>query len=258
MADLITAAGRAVVPRRLRPAVAGVVRPLAHRGDVVACPCCGGTFGSFAAHRNRATAKCPRCGSLERHRLLWLYIAQRTDLLTAPLQVLHFAPERQLQRHLAAQGNLRYRSADLDSALADDRVDITALPYADASFDVVLCSHVLEHVDDDRRAMRELVRILRPGGRAIVLSPIDRRRETTLEDPAVTTPADRLRVYLQEDHARLYGRDFAERLAQAGFVVRCERVIDELPADVVRRHGLRRDDPIFGDEDVFLCTKAAA
>ncbi len=251
------AGARTVVPRRWRPALAARVRPLAHRGDAVACPCCGGTFGSFAPHRARPHAKCPRCGALERHRALWLYLAQRTDLLSAPLRVLHLAPERQLQRHLAGRSNLSYRSADLDSPLADDAVDVQALPYADGAFDVVLCNHVLEHVDDDRRAMRELARVLAPGGWAIVTCPIDGRLAATVEDPAVVAPADRLRVYGQEDHARRYGRDFGERLAEAGFAVTVERVVEQLPAAVVTRHGLRRDDPVFGREDVYRCTVPA-
>jgi SAM-dependent methyltransferase len=231
------------------------MRPLAHRGDAVACPCCGGTFGSFARHRNRPHAKCPRCGSLERHRLLWLYLERCTDLFGAPLRVLHVAPERQLQRHLCTQPNLAYRSADLSSPWADDHVDLEALPYDDGAFDIVICSHVLEHVDDDRRAMREMARVLPAGGRAIVLCPIDVGLESTLEDPAVRTPAERLRVYGQEDHARRYGADFVDRLAEAGFSVRAEDVVGTLPADVVTGCGLRRDDDVFGHEKIFLCTR---
>ena len=173
------------------------------------------------------------------------------------LSVLHFAPELELQRYLRA-GRPAHRSADIDSPLADDQVDIVDLPYADASFDVVICLHVLEHIPDDGKAMRELHRVLVPGGQAIVMVPIDHRRETTLEDSSVTTPEDRHRVFGQFDHVRLYGRDFGDRLAAAGFDVRVDAFLDELPAERVARLGLRRDQEQFGREDVYLCTKPAA
>ena len=150
---------------------------------------------------------------------------------------------------------MRHRSADIDSPLADDQVDIMELPYEDDSFDVVICLHVLEHVADDRRAMRELARVLVPGGKAIVMCPIDDRRTETLEDPKVVTPEDRARVFGQFDHVRLYGRDFGDRLAEAGFDVRVESFLDELPPERVAHYGLRREELLFGREDVYLCTK---
>ncbi len=256
MADLTKAAGL-VVPRRYRPAIRRTVRPLLHRGRAVTCPCCGGSFSRFVAHRTRPYAKCPRCASLERHRLLHLYITERTDLPEAELSVLHFAPEFELQRYLRSRPNLEHRSADIDSPLADDQVDIQQLPYADEAFDVVICLHVLEHIPDERKAMSELLRVLKPGGRAIVMVPIDHRREDTLEDPTVTSEEDRHRVFGQFDHVRLYGRDFGDRLASVGFDVRLDQFVEELPAERVRRYGLRRDQEQFGREDVYLCTRPA-
>jgi hypothetical protein len=257
MADLTRAAALPVV-RRYRPKLRRAVRPLLHRGDAVACPCCGGQFSRFVPHRTRTHAKCPRCGSLERHRMLHLYITERTDLPRGNYSVLHMAPEYELQRYLRSCPALDYRSADLDSPLADDRADIMALPYADASFDVVICLHVLEHIPDDRLAMRELARVLKPGGRAIVMCPIDYDRGETLEDPSVTEPEDRLRVFGQQDHVRLYGRDFEDRLAEAGFDVRLDRFIEDLPPERVARNGLRREQAMFAREDVYLCTKPAS
>jgi SAM-dependent methyltransferase len=254
MADLIKGAA-VVIPRRYRPALRRTVRPMLHRGHAVSCPCCGGEFSRFVSHRARPRAKCPRCASLERHRLLQLYVAERTELPTGDLSVLHFAPEYELQRYLRAQPGLRHRSADIDSPLADDQVDIMDLPYDDESFDVVICLHVLEHVADDRRAMRELARVLVPGGKAIVMCPVDDSRAETLEDPSVVTPEDRARVFGQFDHVRLYGRDFGDRLAEAGFDVRVESFLDELPPERVARYGLRREEELFGREDVYLCTK---
>lgn len=256
MADLSKAAGL-VVPRRYRPAIRRTVRPLLHRGSAVTCPCCGGSFSRFVQHRTRPFAKCPRCASLERHRLLHLYITERTDLPDAELSVLHFAPEYELQNYLRSRPGLTHRSADIDSALADDQVDIQALPYDDATFDVVICLHVLEHIPDERKAMSELLRVLKPSGRAIVMVPIDHRLETTLEDPAVTSEEDRHRVFGQFDHVRLYGRDFGDRLAAVGFDVRLDAFADELPDERVRRYGLRRDQEQFGREDVYLATKPA-
>src|SRR5580692_11929688 len=139
---------RTLVPGRMRPGLAGAVRSLRHRGDAVNCQCCDGDFDNFTAHRGRPHAKCPRCGSLERHRLLISYLRRHTDLFTAPLSVLHVAPEYSLQRRLRRLENLQYRSADLDSPLAMDSVDLLDMPYADSSFDVVICNHVLEHVAD--------------------------------------------------------------------------------------------------------------
>ncbi len=188
--------------------------------------------------RGRANVICPRCESHDRHRAIWLYLKHRTDLFESPLAVLHFAPEAFFQERLRAQRNLDYLSADLDSPLAMRHFDITDIPFPDRSFDVILCSHVLEHVDDDRRAMGELLRILRPGGWALVLVPIDYRREETYDDPAITAPEDREREFWQDDHVRLYGRDFAARLREAGFQVEVDPYIIQLDAAVRKLHGL--------------------
>ena len=131
------------IPTRVRFDLLGKARALAFRGDRVSCPCCGGCFRDFRAHRQRAGVKCPRCGSLERHRLLWLYFEQRTNLLTDSLDILHIAPEYSFSKHLATLHSLRYVAADLDSPLASVRVDVMNMQFADATFDVVLCSHVL-------------------------------------------------------------------------------------------------------------------
>ncbi len=255
MRSALEHAAKGIVPPRLRPAVAGAVRPLAYRGRRVVCPCCDRSFDRFRAHRARPQAKCPRCGSLERHRLLWLYLERTTDLRSAPLSVLHFAPEYFVQRRFRALPNLRYVSADIDSPIAMDRVDITRMPYGDAAFDLVLCSHVLEHVDDDRKAIAEIERVLRPGARAILMSPIDYSRPVTLEDPTISSPAERERVFGQADHVRLYGRDFPERVADAGFEVEVVPYLERVAEDVVERYGLRRDEDLFGEEVIYLCRK---
>jgi SAM-dependent methyltransferase len=247
---------RAVVPERQRPVIAGAVRSWRYRGTGVECPCCDGRFSSFRSHRGRAQAKCPRCGALERHRLLVLYLREEADLFYSSLSVLHLAPEFAIQRRLRSLPNLRYRSADLESSLAMDRADVQALPYPDASFDVVICNHVLEHVDDDHRALDEIRRVLRSCGRAILLSPIDQERSTTLEDPGVTSSQARHRVFGQSDHVRRYGRDFAQRVSEHGFEVTTVPFLDSRDGDTVTRMRLRRGDDLFPRDDIFVCVAA--
>jgi SAM-dependent methyltransferase len=143
---------------------------------------------------------------------------------------------------------LNYFTADLTSKLADVKVNIANLAYKDNSFDVILCNHVLEHVEDDRKAMRELFRVLIPGGWAILNSPIDPERAETFEDSSITAPEDRERAFGQRDHVRLYGRDYKERLEKAGFIVRVDSYVDELDIDFVRKYGIKA-------EQIFFCTK---
>jgi SAM-dependent methyltransferase len=147
--------------------------------------------------------------------------------------------------------NVSYLSVDYDSATAMERVDITAIPYPEASFDAVICNHVLEHVSDDRLAMRELLRVLRPGGWAMLQVPVDPGRETTFEDPAVTNPKERRRAFGQYDHVRAYGRDYPRRLASQGFDVSVEELVPELPPSIVRRLALDLD------ETIYVCRKPA-
>jgi SAM-dependent methyltransferase len=246
---------RALVPARLRPQLAGAVRSMQHRGTTVQCPCCGGSFDRFIPHRGRPYAKCPRCGSLERHRLLIGFLRRHTDLLVAEHSVLHVAPEYALQRQLRRLDNLDYRSADLDSPLAMDHVDLLDMPYGDESFDVVICNHVLEHVADDRRALREIGRVLRANGYAIVMSPIDTALDCTLEDPQISSPEERHRVFGQSDHLRRYGTDFARRVADEGFEVETVSYLDESDELQIGREGLRREGGAFAEDDIFVCRK---
>lgn len=247
-----------LVPEPRRRPLLGAIRSARYRGDAVECPCCESGFSRFIPHRGRAEAKCPRCGALERHRVLWLFLERETDLLQRPGRMLHVAPEYALQQRLARTPGLDYLSGDLDSPLADCELDAMELPFADASFDFLLCNHVLEHVDDDRRALREFHRVLAPGGWAILMCPVDNRRATTLEDPSAVTPAQRHERFGQADHVRLYGRDYAERLAEPGFEVRAERYVDACDSSSAARFGLFRDDDAFGEEDVFFCAKPGA
>jgi SAM-dependent methyltransferase len=220
-------------------------RALLYRGRKVRCPVCGSGLRYFRPAWNRPDAVCPRCLSEERHRALWLFLREHPRLLSDAGPLLHFAPEPVLDDRIRTLVPERYVSADLDPARAMDRVDIADLPYPDGSFGAVVCSHVLEHVEDDRRAMREMRRVLRRGGLALVMVPLDRSRQHTLEDPTITEPAAREAAYRQADHVRLYGRDLPERLDEAGFRTQVVRYVEGLPPAIRLRHGLNPEDEIY-------------
>lgn len=216
------------LPRTLLQRLAGWMMPLVglwYRGNRYECPLCGRRYRKLLPYgyvTSRENALCPHCLSLERHRLLWLYLERETTLFESLPRLLHIAPEVCLMRHLKPHYKSspeRYQTADLESPLADLHFDIQQIPLADESFDVVICNHLMEHVEDDLRAMRELHRILKRGGWGVLLSPVDLQRATTFEDDSITDPKERTHIFGQYDHRRLYGNDFADRLREAGFEV---------------------------------------
>ena len=216
-----------------------------YRGRRVECPLCRGRWRRFASLGGYRNALCPGCFAAGRHRLLWLYLERETDLLDARHRVLHIAPEPSLSRLLAGRTNLEYLSADLDPRRgAMETFDVMAIPMADDAFDVVICSHVLEHVRDDRTAMREMRRVLAPAGVAYLPHPVSTDLATTYDDPSIVTPTGRRRAYGQEDHVRLYGRDFTTRLEAAGFSVTIRGYAEELSSAERQRYGVHGD-PIF-------------
>ena len=221
--------------------------------DTVICPCCGGEFAHFGPSRlrGRPNTKCPNCGSKKRHRLLWLFLHNRTNLFTDPLRVLHFAPEPCFYTTFAALPNLDYITADLEPGRAMLAFDITAIPKEVGAFDAILCSHVLEHVPDDQQAMRELYRVLKPGGWAVLMVPMEPDRAETFEDASVVEPEEREQVFGQNDHVRIYGQDFKDRLERAGFTVHMHRYAKELGPEAVKKYVLKRQDQIY------FCTKPA-
>lgn len=209
---------------KLRAVMRRVVTPLVTRvryaGRTRYCPVCRRHASAFQSHGliERVEARCPFCGSLERHRLVWLFFERRTDLLAPPRKkMLHVAPEPCIARRLGAAEHVDWLSADLQMARAMVRMDVTDIQFSAETFDVIYCSHVLEHVLDDRTAMREFARVLKPGGWAVLQVPITAER--TFEDPSIVEPAERERVFGQWDHVRRYGPDYADRLADAGFRV---------------------------------------
>jgi SAM-dependent methyltransferase len=151
-------------------------------------------------------------------------------------RILHFAPEKTVMRQMRT--NPLYETADLNQKGVTHRVDITRVPLPDASYDVIIAHHVLEHIDDDRKAMRELFRLLTPGGVAILTAPINASRQATYENAAITAPEDRFAHFSAEDHKRYYGLDFADRLAAEGFHVETFR----MPPEQEVTYGLLRDE----------------
>ena len=194
-----------------------------YAGKNVECAVCEKTYRKFLPYgrlRSRPNALCPNCLSLERHRLIWLYLNEKTDFFKKKLSVLHIAPEHCFIKSFERLHGDTYITADIESPLAKVRMDIHEMPFREDQFDVVLCNHVLEHVKDDIKAMREIRRVLRPGGWAILLVPFfNPIGETTFEDNSITDPRERERIFGQNDHVRKYGKDYPERIRQAGLEV---------------------------------------
>lgn len=253
MPVILNEVARKIVPLCCHTWVRHHVRPWLHYGRGVRCVCCGGRFRAFLPLRSpgvfRANVRCPRCESRERHRLLWLYLQARTNLFTEHLRLLHVAPEEAIARPLAALPNLTYVTADRYRGRPMVKLDLTQLPFPDDAFDAILCYQVLQCVSDDRQAMRELRRVLRPDGWALLQSHTDSDREQTLEAPESMTAEERNRILGSSHSLRVYGRDYRDRLEAAGFHVTLDGYVRHLPEEQIRTNGL---DPV---EDIFRCTK---
>lgn len=190
-------------------------------GNAFACPVCARRYRRFLPFGldGRRNACCPGCGSLERHRFMWIYLRDRHRLMQRRLRLLHIAPEQCIHEVLSANRVLRYVSVDMFDPAADRAADLTALPFADGSFDFAICSHVLEHIEDDRAAIAELFRVLRPGSRTVVMVPIEMDRPETYEDPSINTAEGRDKAFGHPYHVRICGADYPDRLRRAGFEV---------------------------------------
>lgn len=236
-------------------------------GHGLECPFCGWHFRRFrpggspypalsekrvigASYRPNAT--CPRCHSNDRERLLYFYLRDRTSIFSAQLKLMHLAPEPQLYRLFRSCVKLDYVTGDFDHPLAMVRMDVIRIPCPDHSFDAVICCHVLEHVQDDRQAMHELYRILKPGGWAILQVPVALALEHTYENPAATTDEERIRNFGQRDHVRLYAaNDYLARLRSVGFCAEALSFANELGDMAIRQYGLLRE------EKIYFCKKSS-
>jgi SAM-dependent methyltransferase len=233
---------------RFLRAVPHQVKRVVFGGSRHYCPICGHRLRRFMAFGHIPDEWCPMCISMSRHRMMWHVLHLRTDLFgEEPRKLLHLAPESALEDEFKQLAHVCYVTADLHDLRVQDRVDITAMPYGDHSFDAILCSHVLEHVPDDRSAMREFARVLKPGGWALIMVPFHDDAVTD-EDPEAVDVAERERRFGQHDHVRYYGRDIVGRLEATGLRVQCIRAVDILSPGELTRQAVR------ADETAFLCS----
>jgi SAM-dependent methyltransferase len=226
----------------LRPALA-----LLLKGSRYTDPIDGKSFRMFLPYgygTQRHNVLSPSTLSLERHRLLWLYLKNETDFFTAPKKVLHFAPEQEFYKRFKKQNNLDYTTTDLFSPLADVKADICNLPFEDNSYDIILCNHVLEHIPDDTKAMQELYRVLKPGGMGIFQIPQDISRTTTFSDDTIIDPKERAKIFGQYDHVRIYGLDYFDKLRSIGFQVEEVKYTEAISSDLVQKYCLAKGEII--------------
>lgn len=225
------------------------IAPLLYKGSNVECPICQNQFSKFLSYGSqkalRQNVLCPHCLSLERHRLLWLYLKERTNFFDKPQDFLHIAPEQCFYHRFKELKNINYFTGDLESPLAEYHFDLHEVPFDDNKFNVIICNHVMEHVEDYAQCMRELYRVLKPGGWAIMQVPIDYSNENTYEDKSITSPEEREKHFWQKDHLRLFGKDYPNKLAQAGFKVKNDNFVKEIPAEKRKKYRLQKEEIIY-------------
>ncbi len=221
-----------------------------NKGNDVNCPVCNHNYKKFLPYGRiaRENALCPNCLALERHRLMWLFLKEKTDFFSANLKVLHIAPEHCFIERFEALSNLEYITADLESPLAKVKMDVHKIPFENNTFDVVFCNHVMEHVEDDLLACSEINRVLKKEGWGIIQSPVYNLKET-IEDKTITDPVERERIFGQRDHVRKYGNDYAARLRKSGIGIEENLFVKELPVEEIKKHSLPEK------EIIFVCKK---
>jgi len=195
--------------------------------------------------KSRKNALAPDSMSLERHRLMWLFMQEETNFFKENLKFLHIAPEYCFIKLFKNMKNLDYTTGDLISPWADVKMDVHDIPFEDNHFDVVICNHVLEHVKDDKKVMKEFFRVMKKGGWGIFQVPIDYNNAYTKEDKSITDPKQREKLYWQSDHLRLYGRDYGTKLEDAGFTVTENNFIEKLDRSLVERYALPKGELIY-------------
>jgi len=243
------------IPRPYLIKMSYLARPILSvflKGDTYIDPIDGKGFKRFLPYgygQQRPNVLSPSTLSLERHRLLWLYLQKETTFFEKELKVLHMAPEQCFLSIFKKMKNLDYTTADLYSPIVDVKADILDLPFEDELFDFVLCNHVLEHIEDDAKAMSELFRVLKPGGIGIFQIPQDLSLEQTYEDSNITSPEERAAHFGQYDHVRIYGKDYFDRLRKAGFKVNEIDYSAQLSPDLVEKYCLAKG------EILPVCTK---
>lgn len=215
------------------------------RGSDFTDPIDGKSFRAFLPYgygKQRQNALSPSTLSLERHRLLWLYLKNETDFFTSSKKVLHIAPEQCFINRFKKLTKLDYITADLHSPIVDVKADICNLPFKGNSFDIIFCNHVLEHIEDDKKAMSELFRVLKPGGFGIFQVPQELERTTTYEDFSIIKPEDRKKHFGQYDHVRIYGQDYFSRLRKIGFTVKEINYSATLTSEEIKKYCLIKNE----------------
>lgn len=221
---------------KVRPLVA-----LALRGNQFTDPIEEKSYRKFLSYGYETTRKnvlAPGTFSLERHRLLWLYLQRETDFFVKPRKVLHVAPEQAFIKRFKSLEHLEYNTLDIESPIVDIIADLTDLPFVDNTFDMIICNHVLEHIPKDKLAMSEIYRVLKPGGMAILQVPLDTNRDITYSDDSITDPKQRARIFGQYDHVRIYGMDYYDTLASVGFQVKKEDFVNKLSQEEIEKYRL--------------------
>jgi SAM-dependent methyltransferase len=217
------------------------------RGNDFTDPINGKSYRKFLPYgyvKQRDNALSPGTLSLERHRLLWLYLNNETNFFSKTLKVLHIAPEQCFYKLFKNLKNINYTTFDLNSPLADIKGDICNLPFKENSFDFILCNHVLEHINDDKKAMKELYRVLNKNGTAILQVPINQKSSKTFEDSSIVDKKERIERFGQYDHIRLYGLDYFKKLEAFGFKVDPLKYSKEFTESEIIKYGLIKDEII--------------
>lgn len=223
-----------------------------HGNKMKKCPICNHKMPIFVAGgvKYRPNAMCPVCNSLERHRFLYFFIKNKCNIKNN-MKILHFAPEKAFYDIFENLNNIEYYTADIEkSPYVKQIMDIQDIPFEDNFFDLIICNHVLEHVSDDKKAMKELYRTVKSNSTngVIVMVPIDFKLSETLENDEYNTPELRKKYFGQHDHVRMYGMDVSDRLRSVGFNVEIFDYTTNLVKNP-RKYGFNKEDVIF------YCTK---
>lgn len=246
------------------------VRGLYYAGNRYSCPVCGHSFrkmlpGGFdlpvikekhiIGAGRRDNDICPRCQSTDRDRLIYTFLKLKTDFFKQPYIVLHIAPEPSLYAVFRKAKNLNYHPATkyaegLYYSSKVETADLLDLHFEEATFDWVICNHVLEHIPNDRKAMLEIFRVLKPGGKAILQVPYSPLLKETFEDEHIKSETEREKYFGQFDHVRIYGRDYPDRLSKAGFIVHQIKQDESFaPRQLLEKYAVNPE------EIIFLCEK---
>jgi len=251
---------KAIIPKRLRPWVNLMFRRIYFFGFRYYCPVCksrikllkllGFDFPVIKEKQivggGKRNAQCPVCRSSDRVRLLYLFLKNRTEIFTKQTKLLHIAPEKPLERIFRKSENIKYLTTDLEKENVMEKMDITDIKYTENSFDAIICNHVMEHIPDDLKAMKELYRVLKPEGWAIMQVPFSKIMDSTFEDSSVKSEKEREKIFGQMDHVRIYGKDYSERLKKAGFKVEEYSWIEDKKLDNPNnKMALNEDEVVF-------------